>query len=37
MRIRTTTGRGASPLSGRYHNSVAPITENTSIRVGGGR
>jgi hypothetical protein len=37
MRIRTTTGPGASPLPGWYAHGVAPITVTTFARVGGGR
>jgi hypothetical protein len=37
MRIRTTTGPGASPLPGCYVHSVAPMTVTTFVRTGGGR
>jgi hypothetical protein len=37
MRIRTTTGPGASPLSGPGENSLTPIATTTFGTVGGGR
>jgi hypothetical protein len=37
MRIRTTTGPSASPLSGPDDNSVAPIAATAFGMVGGGR
>jgi hypothetical protein len=37
MRIRTTTGPGASPLSGPDENSVPPSAATTFVRVGSGR
>jgi hypothetical protein len=35
MRIRITTGPGASPPADRHQNSVAPATATASIAVGG--
>jgi hypothetical protein len=37
MRIRTTTGPSASPLSGPDETSVAPNAAMTFDTVGGGR
>jgi hypothetical protein len=37
MRIRTTTGRGASPLSGPDENSRALRSAATFLMIGGGR
>jgi hypothetical protein len=37
MRIRVMTGLGASPLSGCYQNSAAPVIEITFVTWGCGR
>jgi hypothetical protein len=37
VRIRGTTGCGASPLPALSENSVIPIAANTVVRIGGGR
>ena len=37
VRIRGTTGCGASPLPALIENNVIPIAANTVVRIGGGR
>jgi hypothetical protein len=37
LRIRRTTGRGATPLPGLKENGITPISATVLAKVGGGR